>query len=216
MFTGVLPKGTTIVLEKIAPLLRQWEFYLAGGSGLALQLGHRISEDLDLFSINPFDSTKLYFTLQPNASTFEEILTEESTLLVILDNVKLSFFYYPVPLLFEPLSFEGIEVADWKDIMAEKMKTIAQRGSKKDFYDLFEIFYLKNLTIKEGVEIFKKRFENTGINCYHVLKSLVYFEEAEVEPEPVYIKEPMPSWAKVKDFFIQNIQEFSEEMLMTC
>ena len=213
MFTGILPKGTTTVLEKMAPLIRQWGFYLAGGSGLALQLGHRISEDLDLFSISPFDSANLYFTLQPKASTFEEILTEENTLLLILDKVKLSFFCYPVPLLFEPLSFEGIEVADWKDIMAEKMKTIAQRGSKKDFYDLFEVFDSKNLTIKEAVEIFKKRFKNTGINLYHVLKSLVYFEEAEVEPEPVYIKEPMPLWTTVKGFFIQNIQEFSEEMM---
>ncbi|MBU0701117.1 nucleotidyl transferase AbiEii/AbiGii toxin family protein [bacterium] len=175
MFTGILPKGTTTVLEKIAPLIRQWGFYLAGGSGLALQLGHRISEDLDLFSIKPFNSAKLYFTLQTKAATLEEILTEENTLLLIMDNVKLSFFYYPVPLLFEPLIFEGIEVADWQDIIAEKFKTIAQRGSKKDFYDLFETFYSSKLSIQDAVSIFRKRFENTGINFYHVLKSLTYF-----------------------------------------
>ncbi len=213
MFTGILPKGTTTVLEKMAPLIRQWGFYLAGGSGLALQLGHRISEDLDLFSIKPFNSTKLYFTLQTKAAAFEEILTEENTLILIMDKVRLSFFYYPVPLLFEPLSFEGIEVADWRDIIAEKIKTVAQRGSRKDFYDLFESVYSKHFTIKEAVAVFKKRFKNTGINLYHVLKSLTYFEEADVEPEPVYIKEPIPLWADVKGFFVQNIQEFSEEML---
>lgn len=111
------------------------------------------------------------------------------------------------------MNFEGINVADWRDIVAEKFKTIAQRGSKKDFYDLFEVFYLGKITIKKAVKIFKKRFQNTGINFYHVLKSLTYFEDAEVEPDPVYIKDTMPLWETVKEFFIHNIQEFYKEML---
>jgi hypothetical protein len=150
--------------------------------------------------------------LKKEASTLEELLVEKDTFLGILDRVKLSFFHYPVPLLFKPLSFEGIEVADWRDIIAEKFKTIAQRGSKKDFYDLFEIFYSERLSIKETVRLFKKRFEDTGINSYHVLKSLVYFEDADLEPDPIYIKKPVPQWNQIKEFFVQNIQEFSEEM----
>lgn len=213
MFTRVLPQGTADVLRKIAPLLKKGQFYLAGGSGLSLQFGHRLSEDLDLFSISPFNSSIIRFSLQTKATTFEEILTQENTLLVILDTVKISFFYYPVPLLFEPLEFEGINVADWRDIIAEKFKAIAQRGSKKDFYDLYEVFQLKTLTIKESVGIFKKRFQNTGISIYHVLKSLVYFEDADLDPSPVYLKKPLPSWEIIKEFFVQNIQEFSEEML---
>jgi len=111
------------------------------------------------------------------------------------------------------LTNEGIEVADWRDIIAEKFKTIAQRGSKKDFYDLFEVFYSERLSIKEAVEIFKKRFQETGLNLYHVLKSLVYFEDADLEPDPIYIKKPTPQWNRIKEFFVQNIQEFSKEML---
>lgn len=213
MFTGIFPRETIVVLKKIAPLIKKWGFYLAGGSGLALQLGHRTSEDLDLFSMTPFDSSKLLSCLQKEMPESEEVLCEANTLYIIINNVKLSFLYYAVPLVFEPLSFEGINVADWRDIIAEKFKTIAQRGGKKDFYDLFEVCYSRKITIKEAVKIFKKRFQNTGINLYHVLKSLTYFEDAEVEPDPVYIKDPIPPWETVKRFFVQNIQEFSEEML---
>ncbi len=214
MYPEVLPQGTIAVLRKISFLIREWRFYLGGGSSLSLQFGHRISEDLDLFCINPFNFSKLLFLLKKESSALEEILSEENTILAILDGVKLSFFYYPVPLLFNPLTLEGIEVADWRDITAEKIKTIAQRGSKKDFYDLFEVFYSERLSIKETVKIFKKRFADTGINFYFVLKSLVYFEDADLEPEPIYIKKPTPQWDQIKEFFVQNIQEFSKEMLI--
>lgn len=213
MFTGVFPKETKTALRRISPIIRGKGFYLAGGGGLSLQFGHRISEDLDLFSLNPFDSLGISSLLKRGSSTSEEILLEENTLLLLLDGVRLSFFYYPVSLLFRPLEFEGIEVADWRDIMAEKFKTIAQRGSKKDFYDLFEVFCSERLSIKEAVEIFKERFKETGINFYHVLKSLTYFEDADSEPEPFYIKGPKPEWEDIKDFFISNIQRFSQEML---
>ncbi|MDI6603484.1 MAG: nucleotidyl transferase AbiEii/AbiGii toxin family protein [Patescibacteria group bacterium] len=213
MFAGVFPKETKAVLKKIAPLIRKLKFYLAGGGGLSLQFGHRISEDLDLFCLNPFNSSSLLSSLKRELPSLEEILEEENTVVVIAEGVKLSFFYYSVPLLFEPLEFEGIEVADWRDIVAEKFKTISQRGSKKDFYDLFEVFYSERLSIKEAVKILKRRFQDTGINLYHVLKSLTYFEDAELEPEPVYIKEPPTQWSKIKEFFTQNIEGFSEEIL---
>lgn len=213
MFAGVFPKETKTLLRRISPIIRGKGFYLAGGGGLSLQFGHRISEDLDLFSPNLFDSVSLSSLLKKGSSIQEEILLEENTLLLILDGVRLSFLYYPVPLLFRSLEFEGIAVADWQDITAEKFKTIAQRGSKKDFYDLFEVFSSERLSIKEAVKIFKERFKGTGINFYHVLKSLTYFEDAEGEPEPLYIKGPKPEWKDIKDFFVSHIQRFSEEML---
>jgi hypothetical protein len=213
MFTGVFPEGTKSVLKRISHIIRKKGFYLAGGGGLSLQFGHRISEDIDLFSSRLFDPSSLSSYLKEKSRIMEEILLEKNTLLIILDDVKLSFFYYPVPLLFSPLRFEGIEVADWRDIIAEKFKTIAQRGSKKDFYDLFEVFYSERLSIREAVRIFKERFSKTGMDFYHVLKSLTYFEDAELEPEPLYIKKPKPEWKDIKDFFISNIKEFSEEMM---
>ncbi|WP_460176483.1 nucleotidyl transferase AbiEii/AbiGii toxin family protein [Thermodesulfovibrio hydrogeniphilus] len=83
----------------------------------------------------------------------------------------MSFLYYNHPLIYPTISWQKVRVADFKDITAEKIKAISQRGTKKDFYDLYAVLKLK-LSIKEACVIFKKRFASSGINFYHVLKSL--------------------------------------------
>jgi hypothetical protein len=101
-----------------------------------------------------------------------------------------------------------LNVADWRDILAEKFKTISQRGSKKDFYDVFAVIRSKRLTSEEAVSIFKKRFGQTDLNIYHVLRSLTYFEDADGEPDPNMLKGYTFSWEEVKSFFVKNIKEF--------
>jgi hypothetical protein len=85
-----------------------------------------------------------------------------------------------------PLLWRGIKIAHYKDIVAEKVKTISQRGSKKDFIDLYAILKLKG-SVKEVCEQFKNRFTTLDINYYHVLKSLIFFEDAEQEPSPLML-----------------------------
>ncbi|MBI5968592.1 MAG: nucleotidyl transferase AbiEii/AbiGii toxin family protein [Deltaproteobacteria bacterium] len=91
--------------------------------------------------------------------------------------------------------------------MAEKFKTLAQRASRKDFYDLYSIIHLRKISVKEAIDIIKRRFESTGLNFYHILRSLTYFEDAEKEPAPRLIQEGY-SWEEVKAFFVQNIRDF--------
>jgi predicted nucleotidyltransferase component of viral defense system len=208
MFEDALPEKLKTILKKITLLMDQEKFYLAGGTGLALQIGHRISEDLDFFRAIPFDENMLTSLLKQGISSFEEIMAEKHTLWVILDGVRCSFFFYEVPLLFPPIPYEGLKVADWRDIIAEKFKTISQRGSKKDFFDVFAVVRSKMLTIQDGVTVFKKRFEATGINNYHVLRSLTYFEDAEEEPDPVLLRRNDFGWEEVKTFFVSHIKEF--------
>lgn len=135
---------------------------------------------------------------------------EKETLICIVDGIKISFFYYEIPLLFEKLDFKGIKIADYRDILAEKIKTTSQRGSKKDFYDIYSIF--KKIEISEGIKIFKEKFADKDINYYHVLKNLTYFEDAENEPSVIALNKPY-SWNEVKKFFIKNIREFEKEMM---
>ena len=101
-------------------------------------------------------------------------------------------------------------MADWRDIVAEKFKTIAQRGSKKDFFDIFAAIKPNRLTIEEAVSIFKKRFGHTDLNIYHVLRSLVYFEDADDEPNQSIVKDHAFSWEEVKSLFVGNIKEFEK------
>ncbi len=137
MFAEALPEKTFSLLKKIYPLLKGRKFYLPGGSGLALQIGHRVSEDLAFFTGRAFEVSSQLQSLKPNLNRLHEILNEVQVLSADLDGIRCSFFYYDVPLLLDLVSFRVLKIADWKDILAEKFKTVAQRGSKKDFSIFF-------------------------------------------------------------------------------
>lgn len=213
MFEGTLPESTRAILRRLSPIVTREGFYLAGGSGLALQISHKISEDLDFFSQSYFDPSFLLSLVREGAKALEEIRIERDTLIIILDGVRLSFYRYEVPLLFEPIMYEQLKVADWRDIAAEKFKTIAQRGLKKDFYDLYAVLQSGRISIEEIVSLLKKRFESTGLNLYHVLRSLTYFEDADKEPDPKLIERQGYSWDAVKSFFLKNIKEFERSLI---
>jgi len=186
------------------------KFYLAGGSGLALQLGHSRSRDLDFLTTEEFPPMLLSRHLETKYP-YMEILISSGILYCELSNVKVSFLFYHVPLIYPKIKFKNISVADWRDIMAEKFKTLSQRGSRKDFYDLYFCVNLKKISLQEGVGFLKKRCGGTGLNYYHILKSLVYFEDAEDEPE---IDTLLPvDWKEVKNFFVKNIKSFEKYLL---
>ncbi|MBI5379816.1 MAG: nucleotidyl transferase AbiEii/AbiGii toxin family protein [Nitrospirae bacterium] len=207
---SILPPTTQALLKRLKPLLLEWKFYLAGGTGLALQIGHRISEDLDFFRATPFDTERMVGPLRDQADRFESLLQEQNTLVVLINGIRLGFFQYEVPLRYPFARWQDIPAADWRDILAEKFKTVSQRGSKKDFYDLYEILS-RHLVIQEAVRIFKSRFAGTGVNFYHVLRSLTYFEDAEGDPEPRLIARDY-QWNDVKQFFIEHIHDFEQAM----
>lgn len=213
MFETLLPKGTKPLLKETATIINKWDFYLGAGTGLTLQLGHRKSKDLDLFRENKFDSQLLWVELKDKIPNHKEIMIEKNTLVCELQKIKLSFFYSEVPLIFKCHSLFQIRIANWKDIVADKFKTIAQRGCKRDFYDLYYVFFTNKLSIEEASKIFREKFKTPKINFYHVLKSLTYFEEAEHEPEVELLREKIP-WSKVKSFFIENIHEFEKWLIM--
>jgi predicted nucleotidyltransferase component of viral defense system len=212
MFERALPEKTKAVLIRLSPIITSEGFYLGGGTGLALQIGHRLSEDLDFFNKSTFKPEALLSLINKGAESAEVIMIERDTLITIIDDVRLSFFRYEIPLLYEPIGYEGLKVADWRDITAEKFKTVAQRGSKKDFYDLYLAMQYKGISIEDSLAFLKKRFENTGLNFYHVLRSLTYFEDADNEPEPILFDKQAASWDKVKSFFITNVKEFEKAL----
>lgn len=200
-------------MKKILPSIGDPGFCLAGGSGLALQIGHRVSEDLDFFTSQPFASSSLATSLAAKADKLEEILTEAQTFIADLEGVKCSFFYHEIPLTFKMVFYEGLKIAHWRDILAEKFKTLAQRGSKKDFYDIFCVLQAKKISLEEAVSIFRKRFQSSGVNYYHVLRSLAYFEDADLDPDPKTLKGFDVSWQEVKSFFVNRQPEFERWFL---
>lgn len=197
MHKETLSENTRIVLEKIASIATP--FYLAGGTALALEMGHRISVDLDFFSQNVFSVSSLVLKLNTLGNLKIEDQNED-TFNGSLDGVKISFFYYPYPLIFPTKEYSGVFLADERDIGAMKIQAISGRGSKKDFVDLFVL--LKKYSLSELFDFFHKKYEKFNYNQLHIVKSLSYFYDAEKNLEPIYVHPT--SWNEVKKV-IQNI-----------
>jgi len=180
MFEEILSSEAINIIESLSPHLDT--FYLAGGTGLALQLGHRRSDDFDFFSDRMFNTDLIL----ERVSADKVLFTELGTVHCEAKGLRVTFLYYGIPLNKPTLPWRGIKIAHFKDIVADKIKMIAQRGSKKDFIDLYAVLKLK-ISVKEACGLFKKRFEGSDINYYHVLKSLTFFEDAEQEPSPLML-----------------------------
>jgi len=180
-------------LEKISQGKLVDKFYLVGGTALAIQLGHRESIDLDWFSQDNFSNQEIKFELS-KLGNFQVISESDGTVNGMLDNVKVSFLYYRYKTLFPLVNFEKIKMADERDIAAMKIDAVSSRGSKKDFVDIF--FLLKKYSLEKIIGFFEKKYADINYNKLHILKSLVYFAEADNEPIPIMIQDI--DWEEVK------------------
>jgi predicted nucleotidyltransferase component of viral defense system len=190
--TRTVEPGTLGLLKDLMCIRQLDQFYLVGGTALALQLGHRFSVDLDLFTPQPFDKTELLDTLN---GTFDIMVETEGTSMLItnINAIKVDFVKMSYPVLFPPIITEGVRMLDIKDIAPMKLKAVTQRGSKKDFYDIY--YLMEHLSIDEMLGLFKEKFRQHEV--FHVIKSLSYFEDAENYPDP-QIFDPSLTWETVK------------------
>ena len=138
------------------------DFYLAGGTALALLIGHRQSIDFDFFSNTKFSNLKILDSLNEILKDDEQIEIkeqDEDTLILFINNVKLSFFFYSHKLLGEKITIlNNINLASLKDILAMKLIAISQRGTKKDFIDMY--FLLKNnFSLSNAVNVLNEKYD---------------------------------------------------------
>ncbi len=178
----VLPAEAWAVVKllKGADLLDGWT--LAGGTALALQLGHRISVDLDFFRYEDFQVAPLRQALA-RLGKLEVPSMAPGTLHCRLDGIRLTFSSSEVPFLYEPIPYRGLHLADVRDIAAMKVIAVAGRGAKKDFIDLYA--YLEaGASFPDLMAVVQQRYRDTDFNVMHLLRSLVYFDDAEAEPMP--------------------------------
>jgi len=194
MHPKVLSEAAWKAVRKLdgAGLLEGW--MLAGGTGLALQLGHRYSEDIALLSSAEFHVENLLRDI----SAIGKVQVQDRapfTLHALIDGIRFSFLRAMPPLLYPGLNYRGLALADPRDIAVMKIIAIGGRGSRKDFVDLH--FILKTVeSLPSMFELLRRRFKRIDFNEYHLMKSLAYFEDAEREPLPEMIKSV--SWEEVK------------------
>lgn len=211
--SNILPPETKkafVFLSKKNWLLKP-EWYLAGGTALALQVGCRKSVDLDFFNTQKsIDNNDLLNNFLGNKE-WNATLNKKNTIYGELFGAKVSFIAYP---FFVPkqkfTQYGSIKILNPIDIAVMKIIAISQRGKKRDFFDLY--WCINNIeSLNSLVKRLPVQYPVVDHNYHHILKSLVYFEDAENDPEPeLYFK---ATWAEIKKFFKKEITELFKNYL---
>ena len=206
MFTEILDPQRTILLKKLvsSPLLSP--FYLGGGTALSLQLGLRVSVDFDFFAQNKFSPDVLYTDLKQVVPDTKLVYSDRDTCDLLIQQVQVSFFRYPYPLVNSPVAgdspFSGLKMASVDDIAAMKLSAIGSRGSRKDFYDLYQIYHIEpGFQSERLISTVHQKFGQAFDMTYMVM-ALNYFENAEAETLPrLFIH---ADWDQIKQFFTEE------------
>jgi len=214
MYWEILDQDRIKLLKEIVSIVDIGEYYMAGGTALSLQLGLRKSVDFDFFVPHQFNSDQLYLQLKqicPNGISSVNI-DGKGTCDVIMKNVQVSFFEYPYKTLYEynfDQEIPKLALASIGDIAAMKALAIGGRGSKKDFFDLYEIIRQTNYTIDQLViDLYNKYGQNRDLS--YIAMGLNYFEEADAEILPeTFVKY---DWNQIKEEFTHFQQIFFDKM----
>ncbi|MBU1255882.1 nucleotidyl transferase AbiEii/AbiGii toxin family protein [Patescibacteria group bacterium] len=182
------------------------EFYLIGGTALALQIGHRISIDFDLFSQKDIPKSLLPKIKRVfEGSKIEILVNHAEQLSVKADGVKIDFVKYKFSLISEPIEFEGINILLIPEIAAMKAYTLNYRGTLKDYIDLYFILKDKHTTLEEIESLTDKKYKDE-FNFRLFLEQLVYLEGLR-EEKIEFLKEQVNK-KEMQEFFEREIQKF--------
>jgi len=174
-------------------------FALVGGTALALQIGHRISVDLDFFGDRAVDTDDFFELIH---SLGEVRLMTKSRYILVLDvhGIKVDFVHYRYEWLKPPVISGKIRLASLQDIGAMKLAAITGRGRKRDFLDLY--FLLKQFSLRDLLKFYHEKYPDGSE--FLVLRSLTYFADAEPDDDPKML---IPTdWEKVKKSILQEVR----------
>jgi hypothetical protein len=200
--------GTLQLLKALQADSMFAQFHLAGGTGLALQLGHRLSVDLDLFSTAPFNSGFYLEYLEKNYQ-FALDYSAISTLKGSIGGVKVDFIAHSYKLLKPVLETDQIRIYSLADIAAMKVNAIAGNGTRsKDFVDLYCLLEL--YSVHQILEFYQNKYNDR--NIFHALKSLNYFDEVNLSDWPVLISKRKFTWNIVKTTIDKHCKEYMKKL----
>jgi hypothetical protein len=210
MHKECLPEKGWAVLKSLKHIFLRHHAILAGGTALALQLGHSISVDLDFFTNEEFKVESVISEIRKTGCGFRIISEGSEHITANIEGIKVSLFKYEYPFLEKPCVYEEVKIAGILDIASMKVIAINQRGTKRDFVDLYSI--LQDIPFHRIVEHMIKRFGKERLNPIHIGKSLSYFSDAESNPDPEYIKGKSVKWDVVKKFFKIHARQFTLDL----
>ena len=188
-------------------------FYLAGGTGLALHLGHRFSVDLDLFStdetaVGPDQRDAIRMLLDDSSLSITHDI--DGTFVATWQDVGISFFRLPLyPLVQPPVLLDGIPLATIPEIGAMKLAAIIDRGTRKDMVDLY--YLLQTVSLETIFEVASVKYARVRSFPISAIRALAYFADAEAVPMPRMLDRT--SWSKMKKFLEHQALEAGRKKL---
>lgn len=192
--------------KEIFPILKNFPgFYLAGGTALALQLGHRVSADFDLFSEVDISAALLPLVQKTfDKSPFQISVNSREELTVFVNGVKITFLNYPFPVLENMVEYGGLKMLGVSEIAATKAYTIGRRGSFKDYVDLY--FAVKKKIIDlDGIMGRADKKYGGYFNGRLFLEQLIYLDDIE-DTEIIFLKEVVDK-SSLEEFFAVEIKK---------
>lgn len=193
--------------------LKKYGFYLAGGTALALQFGHRTSKDLDFYTKKYFNPVKVVKEFRKVfKKDLKGIKSAEDTLWLKIKDTDLSFFRYPYLLIRPLVSYETVKLTSIEDIIAMKIEAIITRGKKRDFVDMY--FAMRRYGIKKVLGFFKEKYPEV-FNEYNCVTALTYFEDAEKKEQGrkrIYIYSGV-TWPAIKKYIIEEVKKYQLSLI---
>ena len=202
--TEVLEPRTLGILNDMMALDSLAPFCLVGGTALALQFGHRLSVDLDLFTTEPFDQELVLADLQNFIGGVVTDNRNKIGMRLTIQGVKVDAVTYRYPLIRPTVSMDGIRMFAIEDIAAMKLSAVTNRGMKKDFYDIYAL--INQFGFAKLCEWYQQKFVDTSL--FMMLKSVTYFDDADHSETPVLLGQK-PSWKVVKTFILREVTNYS-------
>ena len=185
---------------------------LGGGTALALQIGHRISYDFDIFTydkINPHLWTKVRSTL--GKDSFRYLDTEDQLNIATSTSVYVTFFYDEYKSLFKPIKTGYIDLMDIRDIATNKAFTIGRRPKWRDYTDIYFLIKNKHILLEEIIKLSKQKFGN-GFSEKLFLEQLTYWGDVE-DYDIKFLKETVEPEI-IKDLLLSEATKFSSKYLL--
>jgi hypothetical protein len=203
--TSRLPEAQRRALDRLRTVPPMADFYLAGGTAVAVHLGHRISRDLDFFSLRPdVDLEVVKESVRSAFGEAETVAQTDTAVQLLCDGAPIDLVRYPYPPVCSiERTSDGIAVAALLDLATMKLAAISRRGLRRDFWDLAEIVRRGSVPLEQACRAYRKRYGVAEADLYHVLRALTWFEDAERDPAyPAGLAEP--AWREIRSFFLRE------------
>ena len=187
-------------------------YFLVGGTALSLQLGHRISDDIDLFTRGDINKDEIFDFLNKNYKGKYQIINIQNIILqIIINDIKVDFVKYDYNLIENVKREEGIRYLGKKDISAMKLMAVANRGDQaKDFIDIY--YLLKEMALNDMFNYYKQKYNQKDISV--IKRSLIYFEDiTESNWTSVKLLKDELLVDKIKSTIINEINKYNENII---